>query len=590
MTPPAGSQILLVDDNGLDRMRVRRLLGRSNLAVTVTEAHDVASALSLYSRGDFACVLLDHRLPDGDGVDQIHLFNRERTAVVMLTGLGDQTVAVEALKRGAKDYLVKDGLTADALKTAVVNALEKTRLEQESREKNKRLEEMSFNDALTGLPNRNLFSDRLEQCIRSAEREARRFVVFMMDLNLFKEVNDTYGHDAGDELLHIVGRRLDETLRDSDTLARFGGDEFAALLPSTDSPAGAAVLAERAYECVTRPICLRGLLIEVSVAIGIAVYPDHGETAKSLLHAADSAMYSAKYSGKSFVIWDGELGTSSLIGLVQPRDLKQGLKEGHFTLHYQPKVEMRTGMISGVEALVSWDHPELGQLSPMGFIPSAERMALIRPLTMAVLNQAAAQVKQWETRGLALTVAVNLSPRLLSNEGLVEDVHNIIRKRGLSPTALTLEITESSAIADPALAQKTLTELSESGVRVAIDDFGTGYTSLRLLRDLPVSEVKIDQLFISNLLSSSKDASIVRAIIDLAHALEIAVVAEGVETSEVWHQLLELGCDFGQGHAIAAPMSSDAIERICADWQGRVDSRRVGPTGVAFPTSLARLG
>ncbi len=559
-------RILVVDDDDVDREQIRRHLDRCGLPAQVTEAQDATAALALCRQGAFDCVLLDYRLPDANGLELVDAFAGEPTAVVMLTGLGNEAIAVEAMKRGVKDYLLKDTLGPNELRRAVVNALQKQQLEQEVRDKNKRLEEMSLTDTLTGLPNRNLFSDRLEQAVRSARRGNKRFAVFMMDLNLFKQINDNHGHEAGDALLHAVAARLREALRDSDTAARLGGDEFAALLPTTETPEGAASLAERVHRSVARPLSFNGHILEAGISIGIGLFPDHGADAKSLLHAADLAMYRAKTDGKSFFVCSGvEARRPADDGL--PKRLEEGLCRAELVLHYQPKIELRTGRLVGAEALVRWNHPDLGLLPPVQFIPAAERTALIRPLTMKVVEMAAAQSALWRERGGALPVAVNLSPRLLSGKGLAEEIIDILSRHAVPPGDLTLDIAETGVMANAATADDCLRDLAARGIRLAIDDFGTGTMSLRHLRDLPLSELKIDPLLIRDLRAGSKDAAILRAIVDLSNDLGIAVVSEGIETHQAWRTLQALGCGLGQGYAIARPMPAQELDRFREGWK-----------------------
>jgi diguanylate cyclase (GGDEF)-like protein len=563
MTGPV--RILVVDDNDDDRTMLRRLLRKSELDAEVIDAGDADAAVALCRRNDFDCVLLDYKLAHVDGLELIKDLMSNATAVIMLTGCGNEVVAVEAMKRGARDYLLKDELTPADLRRAVAHAVDMLHLEMEVREKSRRLEEMSLYDALTGLPNRNLFFDRLEQVLRLATRERKRFAVFMMDLNLFKEVNDTHGHDVGDDLLRVVAERLQETLRESDTAARLGGDEFAALVPSIDSLGGASILAQRIRQSIAQPMLLGGRMLEIGISIGVGFFPDHGQDAKALLHAADMAMYEAKRGQRHYVVSDGGTCNASRVEHFLLQRLEEGIERDEFVLHYQPEVDLESGEISGAEALVRWNHPDRGLLPPSEFIPGAERSTLLQPLTMLILERAVAQAVAWQSDYGALPIAVNLSPRLLSDKGLPKQILDVLGRYGLPPHMLTLEITETGVMADAERASDILRALDDSGVRIAIDDFGAGFTSLRYLRELPVAVLKIDQMFIRGLQAGTRDASIIRSISDLAHALGIAVVSEGIETDEAQQTLSDLGCDFGQGFAIGRPMPPDGFAAYCAE-------------------------
>jgi diguanylate cyclase (GGDEF)-like protein len=414
-------------------------------------------------------------------------------------------------------------------------------------------EHQALHDALTDLPNRTLFHDRVHQALASARREHVPAAVMIMDLDRFKEVNDTLGHASGDELLKQVGIRLRESLRESDTVARLGGDEFGVLLPKVLDSAAAVAVARKLRTTLEEPFTIHGLALQMEASIGIALYPDHGTSVQSLLQRADVAMYVAKEHPAGCEVYSRERDAYSPDRLTLLTELRRAIDRGQLVLHYQPKVDLRTGEIHGVEALVRWKHPERGMVPPDEFIPPAQKTGVIGPLTMFVLDEALRQCRNWALQGLHLCVAVNLSTRNLLDVHLPDTVGELLSRWEVPPRLLELEITESTILADPVRAMQILSRLDEMGVRLAIDDFGTGYSSLAYLKRLPVDELKIDKSFILGMEDSENDAVIVRSTIDLGRNLGLQVVAEGVETSTAWNRLASLGCDIAQGYYLSRP-------------------------------------
>ena len=420
-------------------------------------------------------------------------------------------------------------------------------------------EHQALHDALTGLPNRVLFRDRLEHALAVARRDGHGVAVLLADLDRFKEVNDTLGHESGDQLLHELSIRLRGVVRRSDTIARLGGDEFGLLLPIVDDETAAAEAAERIIAALEEPVYLDGVPIAVEASIGMAIAPEHGDDVDTLVQRADVAMYMAKEAHAPYALYDAERDENSPSRLRLVAELRRGIEEGELTLHYQPKERLRTGEVVGVEALVRWNHPDRGLLPPSEFIPLAQHTNLIRPLTLFVLDAALAQCSRWREDGIDLRVAVNLSSRSLVDADIADDVQRLVRKWSLDPDALELEITETMIMADPARAAATLARLNRFGVRIAIDDFGTGYSSLAYLSGLPVDEIKIDRSFVAAMDENANDAAIVRSTIDLGRNLGLAVVAEGVETAETWETLRDLGCDAAQGYFLSRPVPAGAL-------------------------------
>jgi diguanylate cyclase (GGDEF)-like protein/PAS domain S-box-containing protein len=420
------------------------------------------------------------------------------------------------------------------------------------------LEHQALHDALTGLPNRVLSRDRLDQAILLARRQQTRVALLIIDLDHFKEVNDTFGHQAGDQLLRQVGERFTAELRETDTVARLGGDEFAIVLLAADAD-GASLIAAKLLAALERPFIVEGQALDVGASIGIAVYPDHADTADTMLRRADIAMYVAKRSRRTHSIYTqghDEPGDSRLALMAQ---LRHAINEGALTLHYQPIARLTDGRVERFEALVRWQRPGRGLVPPRDFIAFAEQTGLIQPLTHSVLQTALLQCADWNNAGHPVGVAVNISMRNLLDPQLAESVQQILRETGASPDWLTLEITESTIMAESPRTLETLQKLRALDVRLSIDDFGTGYSSLAYLHRLPVHEMKIDQSFIQGMIGDETSGAIVRAAVDLGHKLKLAVVAEGIEDEATWLRARADTIDYGQGYYLSRPVPAAEV-------------------------------
>ena len=415
-------------------------------------------------------------------------------------------------------------------------------------------------DPLTGLPNRSLLQDRLEQAIAKARRARRGFAVALMDLNRFKEVNDTMGHDVGDELLREVAMRLRRTVRAEDTVARMGGDEFVVVLhdlAEADVPGFGAKL----LHALGAPFALDGQDIDIGASIGVSLFPAHAGDASSLVRLADIAMYAAKRSGKGLALYGPGQEHASLGDLSIKSELRKAIQANELSLHYQPQVAQQDGRVVALEALVRWNHPRRGLLPPDQFIRHAEEAGLIDLLTQWVLRTALAKLAALHARGLPLNMAVNLSAHCLRSDDLPAVVEELLAASGVLPRFLTLEITESAIMSDDAVVLANLDALDRMGVMLAIDDFGTGYSSLAHLKRLPVDEIKIDKSFVIDMEEYENDAVIVRSTIDLAHNLGLKVTAEGVETMRAREVLAGLGCDQLQGYLLSRPLAGEELVR-----------------------------
>ncbi len=414
-------------------------------------------------------------------------------------------------------------------------------------------------DALTALPNRRLFHDRVGQAILRGRRHGERVAVLIIDIDRFKEVNDTLGHHSGDLMLQEIARRLRAGLRDSDTVARLGGDEFGVLLPRIADAAAAEALAGALGGAIAAPMVIDDISLESEASIGIALFPDHGDDLEALLRRADVAMYTAKAESLDYSLYGEEREDAGPARLGMIGELRRAIARDELVLHYQPKVSLVTGEVQGVEALVRWQHPERGLLGPGAFIPIAEQTSLIRPLTMHVIERSLEQCRRWENQGHTLSVAVNISARNLLDPGFAEAVAAGLRRWGLYPGRLELEITETALMENHARVAEALRTLDRLGVVLAIDDFGVGYSSLSYLKSLPIGVLKIDRSFVTAMCSHDADAMIVRSTVDLGHSLGLRVVAEGIEDEEALRALRALGCGLGQGFHLGRPLPGPAL-------------------------------
>jgi diguanylate cyclase (GGDEF)-like protein len=435
--------------------------------------------------------------------------------------------------------------------------LRRTRVELDSQRKDALY--ASLHDKLTGLPNRTLLADRFEQALRLGCRQGSTTGLLLIDLDRFKEVNDTLGHHYGDRLLDQIGKRLISEAREIDTVARLGGDEFAILLPSVEGLEGALKAAQRLHTAITTAFEIDGIELDVEASFGVVVSGLHGDDPSTLMQRADIAMYAAKKQGKGILAYDLGADRRSPERLAMLGELRRGLERGELFLEYQPKISLSTGEVTGVEALVRWQHPVRGLVRPDEFIPFAELTGIIGSLTQYVLNLALSQVRVWVDAGICIPVAVNISARNLLDDKLVFQIVDLLEHHQLTPNMLMLEVTESAIMLDSDAARTILRQLHSMGIHIAIDDFGVGYTSLAQLKDLPISELKIDKSFVLAMQSDQANELIVRSVVDLGHNLGMAVIAEGVETSDVLNALCGYHCDMAQGFHVCRPISAEAF-------------------------------
>lgn len=480
----------------------------------------------------------------------------------------DQRVVVTDGSCARREYTVNARPVTgdDGLPVLVVAALHDV---TEQRRVEERLERQALHDALTGLPNRALLADRFNQALRAGQRADSATGLLLIDLDRFKEINDTLGHHVGDQLLVQIGPRLTAALRASDTVARLGGDEFAVLLPEIGTLEAATAVANTLQTALTRSFTVDdGVDLDVEASIGVVLSGEHGHHPAELMQHADIAMYVAKQHHLGVAVYDPAANGHSPERLALLGDLRRALDNDELLLHFQPKVSLSTGQVCGAEALVRWAHPDRGLIPPDAFIPLAENTGMIGPLTTRVLDLALAQARRWADAAAPLQVAVNLSARNLLDDRLDTLVAQLLTRHDVAPALLKLEVTESAIMTDPVRAKVLLERLAALGVTLSIDDFGAGYTSLGQLKNLPITELKVDRSFVTTMETDSSNSMIVRSVVELGHNLGLSAVAEGVETTETLTQLTGFDCDVAQGYHLSRPLTADAFDTWRASWTG----------------------
>ncbi|MDH4276101.1 MAG: EAL domain-containing protein [Gammaproteobacteria bacterium] len=555
-------RVLVIDDDDVDRDRIGRFIKKSKRPFTVVAAASGRSALAILRDASIDLVIVDYHLGDMTGTELLsdwNKFNINAVPVIMVTGKGDEDTAIEAMKFGVTDYLPKKTLTPESLISAITSALTAAELTRKLRDTQELLRHLSLYDALTRLPNRNLFFDRLNQIIHACDRNHGSFTVLMIDLNLFKEINDSLGHRAGDEVLKTIGDRLQATARKSDTYARIGGDEFAAILQDVHKLEHAIACAEKIDATISKAIVIEGQVVQVGASIGIARYPEDGLDQTTLMSNADFAMYQAKKASRKYQVYNPKEETAVSAKAHISQYLRKAIKENEIYMEYQLKINLDTREVIGAEALARWNSPELGIVVPSNFIPMAERSSLIEDLTYTTIELALAQFVKWRNHGHIIPLAINISARMLDDQHIKDWLLGKLASYGIDHNYITLEITETALATSGHAAYQLLEDFSNAGLAISIDDFGSGYTSFSSIRNVNIAELKIDRLFIEKITTGSKDSAIVRSILSLAESLGMRVVAEGLESPEQWALLQKLGCQFAQGFGIARPMSPNAV-------------------------------
>ncbi|HVY65211.1 MAG TPA: EAL domain-containing protein [Gammaproteobacteria bacterium] len=556
------TKILLVEDSGDDAEFLRQCLLRSDSrSIEIARAGLLSDAVIALRQGSFDVVLLDLHLPDGNGSDCVEQIQRAdpQIPVVVLSGQGDEDYAVEILNRGVQDYLVKWEGDGRVILRAIRYAIERKRSEA-------KLNYLARYDSLTGIPNRQYLREQLEHATGRAIRHRQQMGLLFLDLDRFKVVNDTLGHQFGDELLRDVVQRLKGSIREGDLLARLGGDEFAVLVEDVAGPVELEAMARSLIARFQEPFELGGRQVSVTASVGVTLYPVDNPDPMALLNNADIAMYQAKEQGRNnFKFFTPSMHEEILRYHGIENDLKNGLAAQQFRLVYQPQFSLLDYRVHAVEALLRWQHPVRGLIRPDEFISVAEETGHIVPLGLWVLDEACRQLKQWESAGLPVPrMAINVAAAHFHQPGFQEQVRTILDRHAVDPGRIELELTERSLMEDTDGARNCLRSLKNIGVRLSIDDFGTGYSCLAYLRRFPIDVLKIDRSFVSDLNVNRDDQAICGAILSIAQRLSLDSVAEGIETEQQLTFLAKHGCQFGQGYYFSAPVESAEIGGMLA--------------------------
>lgn len=578
--PSNGPLILVVDDDLATRMIARACL--ENTGFRVAEAQNGLIAVTEFDQLKPNAILLDVIMPQLDGFDACRTIRKlpggEHIPILMITGMDDMDSMHKSYEAGATDFITKP-INWDILNYRVKYMLRASEAFNDVIDKQKQIRELAFYDHLTGLANRTQFKDTLEQSLAESAEEERMLAVLFMDLDRFKIINDTLGHHVGDLLLKSAADRISALIRNTDTFSRVnedtsknyfsrqGGDEFTIMLPCLKKPEDAGQIARRINKTLAKAFYIEGHEIFISASIGISIFPLNGSEADILMKHADLAMYHAKQNGKNgFQFYTKDLNIKANERLILENNVRKAVTTKEFTLHYQPQVSMSDGSIIGGEALCRWEVRNQDVVPPSTFIPIIEELGLIIPFTDWVIHQAIAQRSAWQAAGMApIRIAINVSSKHFIQQQIPDKVAKSLNAYNLNPALLELELTESVLAEQNNKAISALRELKKMGITISVDDFGTGYSSLVYLKTFPIDIVKIDRFFIKDILTSGQDASIVRAIIAMAHSMDMKVIAEGIEEKKQFDLLRGMGCDFGQGFLFSPAIPAKTFHQIIAD-------------------------
>ena len=546
--------VLVVEDNPRYAQLIEDMLGGDFVSERAATLGDAVAALQ--HRGGYGCILLDLLLPGTDRLDAVEAIRgvAPDCPIVVLTGMEDGGLALEAMKAGVQDYLYKGDIESETLRRSILYAMERKRAQ---------LAHEALHDPLTALPNRTLFRDRCLQALSGIGRTTAGVGILFVDLDGFKQVNDSLGHAAGDRLLVEAADRIRHRLRAGDTVSRFGGDEFTVLGATLDSRHDAARLAQRVTQALSEPFVVADQQVTLTCSIGIAFTFDRGADPDALIHDADIAMYRAKERGGAcYEVFGQSLRARTVKRRELEAELRAALDEDQLRLAYQPQVELATGRMTGLEALARWQHPERGMVAASEFIRIAEDTGIIHALGRRVLAQACRDYAAWRATGTLeddVEIAVNLSPRQLANGDVVDATAAALVETGINPRRLCLEVTEGAVVSNGARAGSVLKRLKALGVCIAIDDFGVGYASLGYLERFPIDMLKIDRSLVDGVATEARKQRVVATVMALAETLGLTVVAEGIELPEDAQELMALGCRFGQGYLYARPTEGPVL-------------------------------
>ncbi|MCG3202833.1 MAG: Chemotaxis response regulator protein-glutamate methylesterase [Gammaproteobacteria bacterium] len=580
--PARAVNILFIEDQAdIAALIRRRLSAHAGAGMVITHVSDLRSGLAALKTAAFDVVMTDLNLPDSRGVETVHRLLKicRYIPVVVLSAVDEDQAILDTVESGAQEYIVKGQTDGHVIARTIRQAIKRKQAEL-------KLRRLAHYDSLTGLANRSQFRRRLEQALERGARRRSSVALMMIDLDRFKAVNDTLGHQAGDRMLVMVAKRLRSCLRECDKVARLGGDEFTVTLEEVQSPDQAAAIAQKIVEAISRPFLVGGQEFYVTPSIGITLHPLDGDNADALIRNADTAMYRVKAGGRNgFKFFTPAMNELTGERLRMQAALRQAIDRNELVLHYQPKVSLHSGRLRGVEALLRWQRAGGRLLAPAEFIPLAEDTGLILPIGEWVLKAALGQIRRWSGLGLPGTrVSVNISPRQFRQCDLAAVVASALSQTELAGGHLEVEITEGVLMDDTEASVATLKRLKDLGVGIAIDDFGTGYSSLHYLKRFPIDTLKIDHSFVSDIPHDHDDATITQAIIGLARNLRLNVIAEGVETKEQLAFLRANHCDAGQGYLFSAPLDTAQMTGYLRRERVRTD------LGETTPQPLARHG
>ena len=549
--------VVLADDDPSIRLMIRHVLESEEF--DIVEAADGIEAIKAVEKHHPALVLLDAVMPGIDGFTtckQIKDKGHTDVPVMMITGLDDDASVERAYDVGAIDFITKP------IKWAVLKHRVKSVVSTVVAER--KVELLAYRDTLTNLPNRLLFADRLEHSIDRSARHRESLALLLVDMDDFKLVNDSFGHDAGDKLIKAVGDLLSRSLRRADTVARLGGDEFAVIVENIDGVDDAISIADNLSTVLEHNVRLDDQETFTGASIGIAIYPDDGEDARTLLKNADTALFRAKENGRHcFQFYKPEMSVTAMERLELENSLRKALDEDQFVVYYQPTIDIHKNEIVSVEALLRWEHPDKGIIKPIDFVPLAEDCGLIVPIGEKLVRTAARQLKAWKDEGMEnQNVSINIAPRQFRDMDVLALFKEVMHENALEPSNFTIEITESALIDNVGEVEKVLNILSGMGVTIALDDFGTGFASLAYLKDFPVDIVKIDRIFIAGTPDSREDSAIVEAIAGLTRGLKLRLLAEGIENDRQLQMLKGLGCQLAQGYYWSKALPADQYEQF----------------------------
>ena len=549
--------VILADDDPSIRLMVRHVLESEDF--DIVEASDGLEAIKAVEKHNPALILLDAVMPGIDGFttcQQIKDNGHADIPVMMITGLDDDASVERAYEVGAIDFITKPIKWA-VLKHRVKSVVAKVIAER-------KVQLLAYRDTLTDLPNRLLFADRLEQAVIRAERSRTSVALMLVDIDDFKLVNDSFGHEAGDKLIKAVGQLISRSLRRADTIARLGGDEFAVIIEGIDGPQDAISIADNLTTILEHNVRLDDQETYTSASIGIAVYPDDGKDARTILKNADTALFRAKENGRHcFQFYKPEMSVSAMERLDLENSLKAAFENDEFLIHYLPVIDIHKNEIVGVEALLRWQHPDKGMIQPADFLPTVENSGLIIALGEWLIFSVCKQIRLWQDAGLKeQNVSINLAPRQFKEQDLVALFTQAIAENNIEASSLSIEVTERTLIDNVGGVESTLKKLRNMGMKVMLDDFGTGYASLAYLKDFPVDVVKIDREFISGIPDNPGDSEIVDAIAGLTRGLKLDLLAEGVETESQLSVLKNVGCQYGQGFYWSKALPGDEYEQF----------------------------